>query len=88
MCKDNKNYDFNKFFSSVSVFDVRSEQYHDACKCIPLFANKLQHCVSWYSCKHAVKIDTEEKKSLNKVIFVFFMHKMYSHSFITLQLNH
>ncbi len=32
---------------------------------------------------------TEEKKLLNKVIiFVFFVHKKYSCSFITLQLNH
>ncbi len=31
----------------------------------------------------------EEKKSMNKVrIFVFFVHKKYSRSFIKLQLNH
>ncbi len=33
--------------------------------------------------------DTEEKKLLNKgIIFVFFVHKKYSYSYITLQLNH
>ncbi len=32
---------FNNFFSSVSVFDVRSRQYHDPCVCIPLLANCL-----------------------------------------------
>ncbi len=32
---------------------------------------------------------TEEKESLNKfIIFVFFTHKVCSHSFITLRLNH
>ncbi len=36
-----------------------------------------------------VETDPEEKKLLNKiVIFVFFVHKKYSRSFITLQLNH
>ncbi len=35
------------------------------------------------------KIDTEEKKLWNKVvILVFFVHKKYSRSFITLWLNH
>ncbi len=35
------------------------------------------------------KTDAEEKKLLNKVfIFVFFVHKKYSRSFIKLQLNH
>ncbi len=35
------------------------------------------------------KTDTEEKKWWNKVvIFVFFVHKKYSRSFITLWLNH
>ncbi len=43
----------------------------------------------WYSRECALKTDTEEKKLLNKVIiFVFFAHKKYSHSFIKLQLNH
>ncbi len=41
--------------------------------------------VSWW----ASKTGTEEKKLLNKVdIFVFFVHKKYSHSFIQLRLNH
>ncbi len=45
--------------------------------------------VLWYTCEQALKTDTEEKKLLNKVIiFVFFAHKKYSHSFITLRLNH
>ncbi len=35
--------------------------------------------MKWYSCEHASKTDTEEKKLLNKVIIVvFFVHKMYS----------
>ncbi len=35
------------------------------------------------------KTDMEENKLLNKVIiFVFFAHKKYSHSFIKLRLNH
>ncbi len=32
--------------------------------------------------------DPEEKKLVNKVITIFFVHKKYSRSFITLQLNH
>ncbi len=43
--------------------------------------------VLWYSRKCTLKTDTEEKKSLNKVIFVFFAHKKYSRSFIKLRLN-
>ncbi len=44
--------------------------------------------MKWYSCEHAWKTDTEEKILLNKVIIVvFFVHKMYSHSFIKLRLN-
>ncbi len=30
----------------------------------------------------------ERKKLLNKVIFVFFVHKKYSRSFVQLRLNH
>ncbi len=42
-----------------------------------------------YSHKRALKTDMEEKKLLYIVpIFVFFAHKKYSRSFITLQLNH
>ncbi len=37
---------------------------------------------------NALKIETEEKKSLNKVNFVFLVHKKYSHSFIKVRLNH
>ncbi len=44
---------------------------------------------SWFSCEHTTKNDTEEKTLLNKVvIFVFFAHKKYSRSFITLRLYH
>ncbi len=40
-------------------------------------------------CGTLVSTDTEEKKLLNKiVIFVFFVHKKYFRSFLTLQLNH
>ncbi len=31
---------FNNFFSSMSVFDVRSRQYHDAYVCIPLLVER------------------------------------------------
>ncbi len=56
---------------------MRSQQYHNACMCIPLLANKLQ------------RIQEEENSFLNKVvIFVFFTHKKYSRSFIKLRLNH
>jgi len=42
---------------------------------------------SWYFCEHALT-DTEEKKLLNNVIvFVFFVHKKYSCSFINVRLN-
>ncbi len=45
--------------------------------------------VSWFSRECVAKIDKEEKKLLNKVfIFVFFVHKKYSRSFIKLRLNH
>ncbi len=44
---------------------------------------------SWYCRECALNSDTEEKKSLNKVIiFVFFAHTKYSRSFIKLMLNH
>ncbi len=140
---------FNNFFSSVSVFDALSQEYHDACVWCswlhrlhilvgiskagqkiashPLCQN-LQTCwwrlfyvhcasssackqatahlssmsecqlrhqqkhhthVSWYSHEHVSKTDMEEKKLWSKVIiFVFFAHKKYSHSLITLRLNH
>ncbi len=71
--------------------------------CIPLPGNKAQciqvlhqnasSCVSstthvWLSWAR-IKDWKEKKKLLNKiVIFVFFAHKMYSRSFITLMLNH
>ncbi len=42
---------FNNFFSSVSVFAVRSGEYHSY--------------VLWYICEHVSKTDTEEKKLLN-----------------------
>ncbi len=51
--------------------------------CLELFSCIV--VLSWM----AAETDPEEKKSLNKVlIFVFFAHKKYSHSFITLWLNH
>ncbi len=52
--------------------------------------SQLHHTyASWYSCESASKTDTEEKKLLNKVIiFVFFAHKKYSHSFKKIRLNH
>ncbi len=50
---------FNNFFSSVSVFDMRSQEYHNA--------------YVWYSPERAAKTDTEEKKLLNKVIIFVFL---------------
>ncbi len=45
--------------------------------------------MSLYSRERASKIDTEEKKLLNKVIiFGFFVHKKYSRSFIKWRLNY
>ncbi len=47
------------------------------------------HCALFASRgMHMSKSDTEEKKLLNKVIFVFFAFKKYSRSFIELRLNH
>ncbi len=88
---------FNNFFSSLSVFAMCSWEYHNACMfwCrthmhCALFASRGMHTrVLCYSHKHTSKTDTEDKKSLNKVIiFVFFVNKMYSRCFVKLRLNH
>ncbi len=57
---------------------------------VPSLTSRGMHTLpSWYCCEHESKTGREEKKLLNKVIiFVFFAHKRYSCSFITLQLNH
>ncbi len=40
----------------------------------------------WYSCECGTLVNTEEKNILNEdIIFVFFVHKKYSHSFIKLR---
>ncbi len=54
------------------------------------FTSRGMHTqASWYSCEDKSKTGREEKKLLNKIIiFVFFAHNRYSHSFITLKLNH
>ncbi len=61
-----------------------------------VFANKLFIYIYIYTVYteqttevSGAETDTEEKKSLNKVIiFVFFVHKKYYRNFITLRLNH
>ncbi len=55
-----------------------------------LFTSKGVHTHAlWYCCERVANSDTEEKKLLNKVIiFVFFAHKKFSRSFITLRLDH
>ncbi len=58
---------------------VHPDELHLVCK----------HALWYFSREHVSKTDREEKKLLNKVIIlVFFAHKKYSRSFITLQLNH
>ncbi len=42
----------------------------------------------WYCRECASKSDVEKTKLCNKVIFIFFVLKKYSRSFIKLQLNH
>ncbi len=55
----------------------------------PAPASAAPHAyMSWYSHKHTSKTDVQEKKLLNKVIiFVFFAHKKYSHSFIKMMVE-
>ncbi len=52
-----------------------------------LFASKVMHThTSW--CRERASTDTEEKLLNKVIIFVFFAHKKYYHSFIKLTLNH
>ncbi len=95
---------FNYFLSSVSVFDVHSQECHDACVCIPLSENKAQRirilrqnadsCVSSTKrmCRDTL-VNAQQRlgreELLNKVIiFVFFVHKKYSRSFMKLRLKY
>ncbi len=95
---------FNNFFSSVSVFHAHSWECHDARVCIPLIENKAQcirilhqnadSCVS--STKHMCRdtlVNAQQRlrreELLNKVIiFVCFVHKKYSRSFMKLRQKH
>ncbi len=66
MCKENKIQIitfFNNFFSSVSVSAVHSDE------------NTRMRCST---VERASNSDTEEKKSLNKVVFVYIAHKVFS----------
>ncbi len=78
---------FNNFFSSVSVFDSRSQQYHDACVCKTVHSSACKQTAVHPSSTSERRLLHQYKKLLNKVIFVFFAHKKYSRSFIKLRLN-
>ncbi len=80
---------FNDFFSSVAVFNACSQQDHYACMCIPLHVNKAQR--TWVLRQNAAYIVVLLWTCINwhgREEIVFFAHKKYSHSFITLWLNH
>ncbi len=65
------------FRTQMKIFLIKSESF------------LTLHTQSNYHVQGSALTDTEEKKLLNKVvIFVFFLHKKYSPSFITLRLNH
>ncbi len=52
------------------------------------FNSVINYSKAWYCRECASKTSTEEKKFLKKgTIFVYFVHKKYSHSFVTLWLN-
>ncbi len=89
---------FNNFLSSVSLFDACSWEYYNAyvwccwcrsrrsdvepgCAALCFQAEEYTH-VSWYSHEH-VSTDTEVKKLLNQVVFVF-----YAQSFFVATLNY
>ncbi len=83
MPKENKNDDFNQqFLSSMLVFDARSQQYHNACVCIPSDCEQgvVHACQHYHAHASRYCCETEEKKLLNKDFF-FFAHKKYSRSF-------
>ncbi len=76
MRKENKNKDFSLQFLLLC---------QNAGSCV---SSMTQMCRGYFR-EHASKTDKEEKKLWNEVIvFVFFVHKNYSHSFINLRLNH
>ncbi len=80
---------FNDFFSSVAVFNACSQQDHYACMCIPLHVNKAQS--TWVLRQNAAYVVVLLWTCINwhgREEIVFFAHKKYSHSFITLWLNH
>ncbi len=96
--KDNVNNDFIQLFLLFHVSLWRTVTYHEACMFIPVLAIKLQRiqvlrqnagsCVSSTTRMH--KHSNRGKKELlhKVVIFVFFVHNMYSRSFLKLRLNH
>ncbi len=67
---------FNDSFSSVSVFDVCSRQYHDACVCIPLLANKVQR-IRVLSQNAGSCVTTITRIHRGVLIFAFFALKKY-----------
>ncbi len=80
---------FNNLFSSMSVFDVRSQEYHNACvQCcwMPAPASGTLHtCVVM----NAHRRLTRKRRNCWIKLFLFSLcTKKYSHSFITMRLNH
>ncbi len=87
LCKKKKKTFVNNFFSSVSDFDKRSRQYHDACVCIPLLTNKAQEHLDSTSKRRLLRqqqytyalcyscecalTDTEEKNCWVKSLLLF-----------------
>ncbi len=84
---------FNDFSSSLSVFDVRSWHYNDACvwfcwrwtrMCCDLFTSRGMYMRRGAVVNEQSKTDTKEKKLLNKLFFIittsfyFLVHKVFS----------
>ncbi len=81
---------------------AHSREYHNACGCIPLIANKVQgiwillqnagSSISSTTCMcHGTLVNTYRRltgRRRNCWIMSFFVHKMYSGSFMKLRLNH
>ncbi len=77
----------NDFIQHFLLFRVNLSHHSHACSTSDLHQQHHTHASCYYH--EWQQTDPEEKKSLNKVvIFVFFAHKKYSHSFIKLWLNH
>ncbi len=92
---------FINFFSSVSAFNAHSQEYYDACVwccwrrsrrsgvepgcTVPSLQTEECTCM----CRGTLANAHRNRKRRNRWIFLlFFAHKMYSRSFITLRVNH